>query len=135
MKTPPVQGGPRRGGGGRGTQRGGGPSNQSKQFGVRLTLAYCLSYPLMFFYCSVAQSSLGNTLKKPGGAKLKTDAQRLQSLILRLEQSDQLPVVVFCFSRRKCEAFPSAMGKVDLLHQQDERSKVHVFIKVTDNSF
>lgn len=64
-----------------------------------------------------------------GSAKQKTDSHRLQSLIKRLESSSQHPVVVFCFSRKRCESFPTAMPKLELLSQED-KSKVHIFVRV-----
>lgn len=46
-------------------------------------------------------------------------------------QDGELPVVVFCFSRRKCEVYAQAMRKLDVVLSHNDRSKIHLFVKVS----
>ncbi|KFG39951.1 DEAD/DEAH box helicase domain-containing protein, partial [Toxoplasma gondii GAB2-2007-GAL-DOM2] len=62
-------------------------------------------------------------------AKLKTEIHRLQGLITKLEKDNELPVVVFCFSRRKCETYAQAMRRLDVVLSHNDRSKIHLFVK------
>lgn len=72
-------------------------------------------------------------MQKSASAKPKTDTYRLQSLIRKLDENSQLPVVIFCFKRHLCENYPMGMSKLDLL-SHDDRSKVHLFVKVGDTN-
>ncbi|EUD67923.1 adenosinetriphosphatase [Plasmodium inui San Antonio 1] len=59
---------------------------------------------------------------------LKTEIQKLQALIKKLEQDNKLPVVLFCFSRIKCETYAKSMPHLNFLDNK-HKSKVHLFIK------
>ncbi|KJP89409.1 hypothetical protein AK88_00852 [Plasmodium fragile] len=61
-------------------------------------------------------------------ANMKTEIQKLQALIKKLEQDNKLPVVLFCFSRIKCETYAKSMPHLNFLHNK-HKSKVHLFIK------
>ncbi|CRG99309.1 helicase with Zn-finger motif, putative [Plasmodium relictum] len=61
-------------------------------------------------------------------ANMKTEIQKLQTLIKKLEQDNKLPVVLFCFSRVKCETYAKCMPHLNFLNNK-EKSKVHLFIK------
>ncbi|CRG96647.1 helicase with Zn-finger motif, putative [Plasmodium gallinaceum] len=61
-------------------------------------------------------------------ASMKTEIQKLQTLIKKLEQDNKLPVVLFCFSRIKCETYAKCMPHLNFLNNK-EKSKVHLFIK------
>ncbi|KEP65399.1 UNVERIFIED_CONTAM: DEAD/DEAH box helicase domain-containing protein [Hammondia hammondi] len=73
------------------------------------------------------QSSKG--IFQTAEAKLKTEIHRLQGLITKLEKDNELPVVVFCFSRRKCETYAQAMRRLDVVLSHNDRSKIHLFVK------
>eukprot|EP00914_Ancora_sagittata_P031678 GHVO01064173.1.p1 GENE.GHVO01064173.1~~GHVO01064173.1.p1 ORF type:complete len:998 (+),score=151.22 GHVO01064173.1:303-3296(+) len=62
-------------------------------------------------------------------AKLKTEIYRLQGLLKSLEAEDKLPVVIFCFSRLKCETYSISMPKLDFVTNSIDRSKIHVFVR------
>ncbi|GAW80164.1 DEAD/DEAH box helicase [Plasmodium gonderi] len=59
---------------------------------------------------------------------MKTEIQKLQALIKKLEQDNKLPVVLFCFSRIKCETYAKSMPHLNFLDNK-QKSKVHLFIK------
>ncbi|KNA00550.1 DEAD/DEAH box helicase [Plasmodium vivax North Korean] len=61
-------------------------------------------------------------------ANMKTEIQKLQALIKKLEQDNKLPVVLFCFSRIKCETYAKSMPHLNFLDNK-HKSKVHLFIK------
>lgn len=61
-------------------------------------------------------------------ANVKTEIQKLQMLIRKLEQDNKLPVVLFCFSRSKCEMYGRYMPNLNFL-TSGEKSRVHIFIK------
>ncbi|CBZ51677.1 putative DEAD/DEAH box helicase domain-containing protein [Neospora caninum Liverpool] len=73
------------------------------------------------------QSSKG--VYQTAEAKLKTEIHRLQGMIAKLEKDNELPVVVFCFSRRKCETYAQAMRKLNVVLSHNDRSKIHLFVK------
>eukprot|EP01053_Blabericola_migrator_P013085 Blabericola_migrator_1__13084@NODE_889_length_6163_cov_243_088911_g626_i0_p3_GENE_NODE_889_length_6163_cov_243_088911_g626_i0NODE_889_length_6163_cov_243_088911_g626_i0_p3_ORF_typecomplete_len426_score64_90Helicase_C/PF00271_31/8_1e14rRNA_procarch/PF13234_6/2_3e07_NODE_889_length_6163_cov_243_088911_g626_i021953472 len=61
-------------------------------------------------------------------ARAKTEKQKLQSFLEFLQQQDGLPVVCFCFSRKRCESLADGIPNI-LQLSQETRSKVHVFVK------
>ncbi|ETW55035.1 hypothetical protein PFUGPA_02857 [Plasmodium falciparum Palo Alto/Uganda] len=61
-------------------------------------------------------------------ASMKTEIQKLQTLIKKLDQDNKLPVVLFCFSRIKCETYAKCMPHLNFL-DTNKKSKVHLFIK------
>ncbi|PHJ17915.1 dead deah box helicase domain-containing protein [Cystoisospora suis] len=111
-KHPSGGGGDRGGGrGGRGG-RGGGSGGRGGSFSSQSS-----------------SSSTGKNLFQTNEAKLKTEIHRLQGLITKLEKDGELPVVVFCFSRRKCEVYAQAMRKLNVVLSHNDRSKIHLFVK------
>ncbi|CAD2106356.1 adenosinetriphosphatase [Plasmodium vinckei petteri] len=61
-------------------------------------------------------------------ANMKTEIQKLQALIKKLDEDNKLPVVLFCFSRIKCETYAKSMPHLNFLDNK-KKSKVHLFIK------
>lgn len=62
------------------------------------------------------------------GARDKTEKQKMQKFFEFLQEREGLPVVCFCFSRKKCQQLASAMP--DILNIPAEtKSKSHVFLK------
>ncbi|EEA04782.1 DEAD/DEAH box helicase family protein [Cryptosporidium muris RN66] len=61
--------------------------------------------------------------------KFKTEVYRLQIFLRLLEKNDQLPVIIFGFSRRKVEQLASSIPNLDFIANHNEKSNVVVFIK------
>ncbi|KAK2198309.1 bifunctional Helicase [Babesia duncani] len=68
-------------------------------------------------------------LKTTTNLTFKGQVQKLQKLIKLLEINDKLPVVLFCFNCLKCEMFAKEMPNVNLAYTQNQRSRIHLFIK------
>lgn len=57
------------------------------------------------------------------------DKNTYTHLISLLKKKELLPVVVFTFSKRKCEEYAEAMSNTDLTVGATEKSEVHLFIE------
>lgn len=64
---------------------------------------------------------------KTGHSKMITEKSDFQKLIESLQKKNLLPVVVFSFSRKKCESLGYGMTTVDLTTSV-EKSQIHVFV-------
>ncbi|ORX54475.1 antiviral helicase [Hesseltinella vesiculosa] len=60
--------------------------------------------------------------------KLQTDRNLFVHLIGLLNKKELLPVVIFTFSKRRCEEYASSLSKTDLCSSL-EKSEIHVFIE------
>ncbi|KAJ3078111.1 hypothetical protein HK102_004726, partial [Quaeritorhiza haematococci] len=89
-----------RGGAGRGANRGGGGSGSNRV---------------------VAPSS--------GRAAQLTDRNLYVHLIGLLRKKQLLPVIIFTFSKKKCEEYANALSNTDLTSGAAEKSEIHVFIE------
>ncbi|KAK1938582.1 putative helicase with zinc finger motif protein [Babesia divergens] len=81
------------------------------------------AYHQMYTYAMLTKT---NSLKQ---TTFKGQVQKLQRLIKLLEAGHKLPVVLFCFSRAKCEAYAKEMPNLNLSYTQVQRSKIHLFLK------
>ncbi|KAI7863702.1 NUC185 domain-containing protein [Spinellus fusiger] len=61
-------------------------------------------------------------------AGLQTDRNLFVHLIGMLNTKQLLPVVIFTFSKRRCEEYASSLSKTDLCNSL-EKSEIHVFIE------
>ncbi|KAH8739169.1 mRNA translation inhibitor SKI2 SFII helicase [Cryptosporidium ryanae] len=61
--------------------------------------------------------------------KFKTEVYRLQVFLKLLEKNDQLPVILFGFSRRKVEQFATSIPNLNFLYNHNEKSNIITFIK------
>ncbi|KAL3128840.1 mRNA translation inhibitor SKI2 SFII helicase [Cryptosporidium hominis] len=61
--------------------------------------------------------------------KFKTEVYRLQVFLKLLEKNDQLPVILFGFSRRKVEQLATNLPNLNFLYNHNEKSNVITFIK------
>ncbi|KAI9307273.1 NUC185 domain-containing protein [Cunninghamella echinulata] len=59
---------------------------------------------------------------------LQTDRNMFVHLIGLLNKKELLPVVIFTFSKRRCEEYASSLSKTDLCSSL-EKSEIHVFIE------
>lgn len=50
-------------------------------------------------------------------------------LIALLKKKNLLPVIIFTFSKKKCEDYAGALSNVDLTSGSSEKSVIHVFIE------
>lgn len=64
-------------------------------------------------------------------ARQKTEKQRLQKFLEFLQEKEGLPIVCFCFSRKRCEQLANSMPQF-LNVSADTKSKCHVFLKVRE---
>ncbi len=62
------------------------------------------------------------------GPQIKTDQGEWQKLISKLREKNLLPVVVFAFSKKKCEDCAYGLSNLDLTNAT-EKSHIHVFIE------
>ncbi|ORM41527.1 Helicase SKI2W [Babesia sp. Xinjiang] len=83
------------------------------------------AYHKMYKYSTLTKSS---HIKR---TTFKGQVQKLQRLIRHLEATQNLPVVLFCFNRSKCEAYAKEMPNLNLSYSQVQRSKIHLFLKET----
>ena len=51
------------------------------------------------------------------------------NIISLLKKKSLLPVIVFSFSKRKCEEYANALVNLDLTSGSGEKSEIHVFIE------
>ncbi|KAH8584535.1 mRNA translation inhibitor SKI2 SFII helicase [Cryptosporidium sp. chipmunk genotype I] len=61
--------------------------------------------------------------------KFKTEVYRLQVFLKLLEKNDQLPVILFGFSRRKVEQLAASLPNLNFLYNHNEKSNIITFIK------
>ncbi|KAK9173331.1 mRNA translation inhibitor SKI2 SFII helicase [Cryptosporidium meleagridis] len=61
--------------------------------------------------------------------KFKTEVYRLQVFLKLLEKNDQLPVILFGFSRRKVEQLATSLPNLNFLYNHNEKSNIITFIK------
>ncbi|KAK6589055.1 mRNA translation inhibitor SKI2 SFII helicase [Cryptosporidium xiaoi] len=61
--------------------------------------------------------------------KFKTEVYRLQVFLKLLEKNDQLPVILFGFSRRKVEQLATSIPNLNFLYNHNEKSNIVTFIK------
>lgn len=59
---------------------------------------------------------------------VKTDRNIWVHLVNLLKKNHNLPVIIFTFSKKKCEDFADTLSNIDLLNS-NEKSDVHVFIE------
>lgn len=64
----------------------------------------------------------------PAPPKGKYDRNIWVNLVALLSKKEVLPVVVFTFSKKRCEEYADTLSNVDLLNAKD-KSEVHVFIE------
>ncbi|KAL8275408.1 hypothetical protein Esti_000620 [Eimeria stiedai] len=77
--------------------------------------------------CSRTAQAAGNKLAyQSSDAKLKTESQRLQTLIRYLAKAITKRAYL---TRRKCEAYAKSLTKVDVTLSQLHRSRIHLFTK------
>ncbi|EAN31716.1 DSHCT (NUC185) domain protein [Theileria parva strain Muguga] len=80
------------------------------------------AYHIMYKYTS--------TLKiNDKKSTFKGQVQKLQRLLKQLESEDKMPVVLFCFSRQKCEQYAKDMPNLNLVYNKVQASKIHLFLK------
>ncbi|KAJ1613530.1 mRNA translation inhibitor SKI2 SFII helicase [Cryptosporidium canis] len=61
--------------------------------------------------------------------KFKTEVYRLQVFLKLLEKNDQLPVILFGFSRRKVEQLALSLSNLNFIYNHNEKSNIITFIK------
>ncbi|KAF7456314.1 antiviral helicase [Cryptosporidium felis] len=61
--------------------------------------------------------------------KLRTEVYRLQVFLKLLEKNDQLPVILFGFSRRRVEQLAASLSSLNFLYNHVEKSNIVTFIK------
>ncbi|KAI9104054.1 antiviral helicase [Phlyctochytrium arcticum] len=109
----PGRGGtPSRGGGGRG-RGGGGGAGPARQ---------------------IAQSAIRSSGSNTGGGyyartQLATDRNTYTHLLPLLAKRNLLPVILFTFSKKKCEEYASALSSLDFTSGATEKSHIHTFIE------
>jgi len=64
---------------------------------------------------------------QPADARQRAEKQQWVRLVLQLKEKELLPVVVFAFSKKRCEELSAALGNVDL-NTKPERSRVVAFM-------
>lgn len=111
-KKPPVSKDSSRGRGGRGGSRGGGQSGSRGS---------------------------SNPVSHRGGSRnsqfatvcpnLKQDKNLYVNLINYLKKKELLPVIVFAFSKKKCQEYAMALSNLDLTSGAAQKSQIHVFIE------
>ncbi|EDO06191.1 helicase with zinc finger motif protein [Babesia bovis T2Bo] len=74
----------------------------------------------------ISSQNKGSSIKR---TTFKGQVQKLQRLIRHLEMTQKLPVVLFCFSRAKCESYAREMPNLNLNSNHVQRSKIHIFLK------
>ncbi|KAJ3044020.1 hypothetical protein HDV00_003549 [Rhizophlyctis rosea] len=104
---PAGRGGDRGRGGGRGANRGGGGGGGPRGGG------------------GAGRGGHSGGLHTVG----QTDRNLYIQMIGLLKKKNLLPVIVFTFSKRKCEDFANALSNVDLTGGAAEKSEIHVFIE------
>uniref|UniRef100_A0A7S1PGH6 RNA helicase n=1 Tax=Percolomonas cosmopolitus TaxID=63605 RepID=A0A7S1PGH6_9EUKA len=75
-----------------------------------------------------AMASKSSKKFKGGFARMKTDKNDIQNLIETLRKKSLLPVVIFSFSRKKCESLGFGLTSTDLTTGV-EKSQIHMFVK------
>ncbi|OII78370.1 DEAD DEAH box helicase family protein [Cryptosporidium andersoni] len=98
------------------------PSNSDKNSNILINNSINASTSLNIHSISTNSSCSTET-------KFKTEVYRLQIFLRLLEKNDQLPVIVFGFSRRKVEQLASSIPNLDFIANHNEKSNVVVFIK------
>jgi antiviral helicase SKI2 len=76
----------------------------------------------------LAQKEKDRFSKNKGGGPRRSDKQDWVNIIALLQKKKLLPVVVFSFSRAKCEEIAYGLSKTDLT-TSSEKSEVHVFVE------
>lgn len=51
------------------------------------------------------------------------------NIISFLKKKDLLPVIIFAFSKKKCEEYATALANTDLTNGASEKAKIHIFIE------
>jgi antiviral helicase SKI2 len=64
----------------------------------------------------------------PAPPKGKYDRNLWVNLVALLQKKEILPVVIFTFSKKRCEEYADTLSNIDLLTAKD-KSEVHVFIE------
>ncbi|KAJ3253011.1 hypothetical protein HK103_001021 [Boothiomyces macroporosus] len=62
-------------------------------------------------------------------SNISTDKNVYINLISYLKKKNLLPVIVFAFSKKKCEEYAQALTNIDLSSNASEKSQIHVFIE------
>ncbi|KAG2212575.1 hypothetical protein INT47_000551 [Mucor saturninus] len=70
----------------------------------------------------------GRTVTRSYQSGMQTDRNLFVHLIGMLKTKSLLPVVIFTFSKRRCEEYASGLSKTDLCSSL-EKSEIHVFIE------
>ncbi|KAJ3228151.1 hypothetical protein HK099_006031 [Clydaea vesicula] len=70
-----------------------------------------------------------NTGNRAGSAtnRAQTDKNLYVSLIATLKKLNLLPVIIFTFSKKKCEEYCAALSNFDLTSGSKEKSEIHLF--------
>lgn len=76
-----------------------------------------------------AKGSARGGASKSLTAKTKTEKQNIGNFIHYLRTHEGLPVVCFCFSRKKCEALANSVSEKLVDMGKAEKSKCHIFVE------
>ncbi|KAJ3271047.1 hypothetical protein HDV01_007128 [Terramyces sp. JEL0728] len=76
----------------------------------------------------------GNQVTRPANSSgrnsnISTDKNVYINLISYLKKKSLLPVIVFAFSKKKCEEYAQALTNMDLSTGASEKAQIHIFIE------